>query len=119
MPNSWEETCTMKAGEARESPDKYVREIPVSAALQRTEETFYLSFSEKKLTLEYGKCGGIRFGPSTNDYVHGGDPLQDILADDFPESSLQLISLHDRATMLGNDEAYARMTEKGSDDSEI
>jgi hypothetical protein len=119
MPNSWEETCTTKAGEARESPDTYVREISVSAALQRTEETFDLRFSEKKLTLEYSEGGGIRFGPSTNDHVHGRDPLQDILADDLPESSLQLISLHNRATMLGNDEAYAGMAEKGSDDSKV
>jgi hypothetical protein len=119
MPNSWEETCTTKAGEARESPDTSVREISVSATLQCTEEAFDLRFSGEKLTLEYSEGGGIRFGPSTNDHVHGRDPLQDILADDLPESSLQLISLHNRATMLGNDEAYAGMAEKGSDDSEV
>ena len=42
-----------------------------------------------------------------------GDPLQDILADDLPESSLQLVSLHDGATMLGNNEAYARDDAEG------
>jgi hypothetical protein len=41
------------------------------------------------------------------------------LADDFPESSLQLITLHNGATMLWNDEAYAGMMQKGSDDPEV
>jgi hypothetical protein len=69
--------------------------------------------------LQRRECGRIGFGPSANDHVDGRNPLQDILADDLPESSLQLITLHDGATMLGYDEAYAWMMQKGSDDPEV
>lgn len=73
----------------------------------------------EKLALEGSEGGRIGFGPSPNDYIDGRNPLQDVQADDLPESSLQLITLYDGATMLGNDEAYAGMMQKGSDDSEL
>ena len=76
------------------------------------------SFGDE-LALEGRECCRIGFGPSANDHVDGGDPLQNILADNLPESSLQLIALHNGAAMLGNDEAYAGMMQKGSDNSEV
>jgi hypothetical protein len=83
------------------------------------EEPFGAFSSGLKLALEGCKGSRIGFWPSANDEVDGRDPLQDVQADDFPESSLQLIPLHDRVAMLGNDEAYAGMMQKGSDDSEL
>jgi hypothetical protein len=119
MPNSWGGTCRMRAGEARVPPDKHARGRSRSVASLCCEETFDLLLAQKKLVLECGKCGRIGFGPSANDHVDERHPLQDILADDFPESSLQPISLHNRVTMFGNNEAYAAMMEKGSDDPEV
>jgi hypothetical protein len=55
----------------------------------------------------------------TNDHVHGRNPLQDTQTDYLPESSLQPISFHYGATILGNDEAYARVMQKGSNDPEL
>jgi uncharacterized protein (DUF1501 family) len=83
------------------------------------EEALDLHSSGEELALEWRECGRISLGPSANDHVDGRDPLQDILADDLPESSLQLITLHNGATMLGNDEAYAGMMKKGSDELEV
>jgi hypothetical protein len=75
--------------------------------------------SGNEFALEWGECGWVGFGPSANDHINGINPLQDVQADDLPESSLQPISLHNRATMLRNDEAYAGMMQKGSDYPEL
>jgi hypothetical protein len=54
-----------------------------------------------------------------DNYINGRKPPQDSLADNLTESSLQPIPLHNGATMLRNNEAYAGMMEKGSNESEI
>jgi hypothetical protein len=82
-------------------------------------EALDLHSSGEELALERRKWCRVGFGPSANDHVDGRDPLQDVLADDLPESSLQLVALHNGATMLRNNEAYAGMMQKGSDEPEI
>ena len=109
----------MRARLATESTGMPVPGISVPTASRSLEEALYLHFPFKELTLQGREGGRISFGPSANDHVDGRNPLQDVRADDLPESSLQLVTLHNGASMLGNDEAYAWMMEKGSDDPEL
>ena len=109
----------MRGIEAKVSPDNRAPGKSVFAALFCPEETLNLHFSRAELALERRECGRISVSPSANDHIDGRDPPQHILADNFPESSLELISLHNGATILRNDEAYAGMMQKGSDDPEV
>lgn len=109
----------MQARSERAQSGSHVPEISGRGALVRLEETFGALSSSDEFALEGGEGGRIGFGPSANDHVDGIDPLQDVQADDLTESSLQLVTLHNGATMLRYDEAYAGMMQKGSDNSEL
>ena len=109
----------MREEQETERSDNPAQATPGATASQCLKESLGTFSSRQQLALEGIEGGRIGFGPSANDHVDGRNPLQDVQADDLPESTLQLITLHDGATMLGNDEAYAGMMAKGSDNSEL
>jgi len=119
MPSNWEGTCMTQEELATVLPDKFVRDQSISAALLCLEEALNLHFSEEELAFEQRKWCGVSLRASTNDHVNRRKPRQDMLADNLPESSLQPVPLHNGATMLRNNEAYAGMMEKGSNKPEI
>lgn len=89
------------------------------SALCRWKEILDTIPSRTELSLERGKRGSICVWLSANDHVDGRDPLQHTQADNLAKSSLEPIPLDDGASVLGNDEAYARVMQKGSDHSEL
>lgn len=75
--------------------------------------------SRSELSLEHGERGYICVWLGANDHINGRNPLQYVQADKFPKSSFQAIPLHDGASMLRNNKAYAGMMQKGSDHPEL